>query len=327
MAEVRSRISLRELNIEGGLTTRTAATGALILEVPGANSGQRADALASKMREVLHGREGIRVDRPKKMAEVRVRGLEWSIIPSEVATAIAEKGGCSPSDVQTGSIRRAPRGQGSLWLKMPLAAAKKASVDGHHEVDWSRVRIDLLDTRPLRCFRCLERGHTRSTCAETDRLGRCYRCGETGHISGECSRPPSCPLCTDLGRPAGHIWGGGLRTNEKKRENWWCAGGEKTPTATHTQIADKKGGKGGTFSVLVAPLSNEKHGGGGSHIRSEPIPPPVTEMEIDPTSPLPQRPKRVPVRREKGGGKKSPMENTPPGEITEVTMEEGNDSD
>ncbi|XP_011873370.1 PREDICTED: DNA-binding protein HEXBP-like [Vollenhovia emeryi] len=60
----------------------------------------------------------------------------------------------------------------------------------------------------MRCHKCLERGHVRSTCpSAADRSGRCYRCGETGHTSRDCRSAPKCPLCADKGRPATHVLG------------------------------------------------------------------------------------------------------------------------
>lgn len=56
MAVVRRSIKLTEVGITTGVTTRTAATGALIIEVPGAENAPKADALVARMREALEGR-------------------------------------------------------------------------------------------------------------------------------------------------------------------------------------------------------------------------------------------------------------------------------
>lgn len=41
MAEVRVKIKLSEVGIQNGITTRTAATGALLIEVPGSENGPK----------------------------------------------------------------------------------------------------------------------------------------------------------------------------------------------------------------------------------------------------------------------------------------------
>lgn len=105
MAGVRAKIKLEELGITGGITTRMAATGAIIIEVPGAEHGPKADALTARIREVLRGKEGVRVDRPVRTAEVCIWGLDTSIWPEEAAEALAAKGGCDRQDVRVGDLR------------------------------------------------------------------------------------------------------------------------------------------------------------------------------------------------------------------------------
>ena len=71
------------------------------------------------------------------------------------------------------------------------------------------ARVELLATRPMQCFRCLELGHTRSRCtAEIDRSGLCYRCGQEGHLASACSAASKCLRCEAGGRPADHRMGG-----------------------------------------------------------------------------------------------------------------------
>lgn len=218
MAEIRSKVKLSEVGIQSGLTTRTAVTGALVIEVPGAENGPKADALASRMREVLQNKEGIRISRPTRMAEIRIKGLECSISKEEILEAVAEKGKCRQDEVQIGEIRKMSENQGSLWLRLPLVAAKKAVEGGTIQIGWSKVKIALLEARPLRCHKCLEKGHVRERCPNPqDRSGQCYRCGAREHIAKECEVSPKCPLCTDLGRKADHILGSRQCTTERRR--------------------------------------------------------------------------------------------------------------
>lgn len=69
MAEIRAKVKLSEVGIQGGITTRFAATGALVIEVPRSENGPKADALVSRMREVLKDKEGVRINHPTKIAD------------------------------------------------------------------------------------------------------------------------------------------------------------------------------------------------------------------------------------------------------------------
>jgi len=96
MRLARERIKLEELGVRD-LRPKRARTGALLLEIPGADSNKLADTLAAKMRETLADRSGVVITRPVKTAEVRVRDIEDSISAEEIAAGVA--GGCEPTEV------------------------------------------------------------------------------------------------------------------------------------------------------------------------------------------------------------------------------------
>ncbi|KOC58536.1 hypothetical protein WH47_10409, partial [Habropoda laboriosa] len=186
---------------------RRARTGGLILEVSGPEREIKAEALAKRLQEVLDGRA--KVAHPTKHGELRVSGLDESVTTQEVANAIATFGGCQAEGVRTGLIRSSPNGLGTLWVRCPLAVARKLATAGRLRVGWISARVEALRARPLQCYRCLEVGHTQQRCtAGVDRSQRCYRCGDSAHRAGQCpAADPKCPLCTDLGRPTGHRLG------------------------------------------------------------------------------------------------------------------------
>lgn len=256
MAEARRTICLADLGIHS-MRVRRALTGALIFEIPGAESGaaeegrstgaaassaaSKADALAERMRGLFAAVDGpaVQIARPKKLAELRVRDLDDATTTVEVVEAVARAGGCGPTEVKVGPLKNAPNGLQTAWVRCPLRAANKIIAARRLLVGWASVRVDMLPTRTLQCFRCLERGHVRSTCgSDRDRSDRCYRCGEPGHRAQTCSAQPRCPVCSDAGRPAGHRAGSAactapLRKGVTPKSG---AGGETATPAPPSQL-------------------------------------------------------------------------------------------
>ncbi|XP_059058139.1 uncharacterized protein LOC131851634 [Achroia grisella] len=159
LREAKSKIDLGPLGIDA-LRLRVAVTGGRILEIPGVDSGEKADALAAKLRELVP-EEVARVSRPTKQAEMRLMGLDDSVGVEEIAAAIASAGDCQVQDVKVGDVRRNPTGAGACWVRAPIRAVKAITTAAKLKVGWVVVRAELLRQRQLRCFRCLEVGHAR----------------------------------------------------------------------------------------------------------------------------------------------------------------------
>ncbi|XP_045448244.1 uncharacterized protein LOC123656621 [Melitaea cinxia] len=206
LLKAESNIDLNELGI-GPLRIRQSATGARLIEVTGSTCGDKADALAARLKEALA--EEVEVLRPEKRAEMRISGLSDAVTAERLATAVAKEGGCSPGQVHVRNIRVGQMGSGTAHIEVPAAAGKKLLQAGKIAVGWSRGVVHLLQARPRHCFRCLGLGHVGATCpAGTDRSALCYRCGQAGHKAAGCSAAARCAVCADAGRPAGHVMGG-----------------------------------------------------------------------------------------------------------------------
>ncbi|KAL0860126.1 hypothetical protein ABMA27_010433 [Loxostege sticticalis] len=203
LRDAKSRINISELGISG-LRCVKAKTGGKLLEIPGATSGDKADALAAKLKEVLP-EELVRISRPTKTVDVRLSGLDDSVTKEEVAEAVSRVGGCAAASIKVGEIRESWAGNGTVVVKVPVAAAKKVA-QGRLLVGWVSCRVQVLETKPMRCYRCMESGHVRQQCPnETDRSEMCYRCGGLGHKARDCTAAaPHCPVCADSGKPADH---------------------------------------------------------------------------------------------------------------------------
>jgi len=255
IAAARSSIKLAEFGIDS-LKPKKAAGGGILFEVPGEESGQKADKFAEALRTVL-GPKGVRVTRPVKRVEMRVSGLDDSITPDEVLAAIAAAGDCSAGEVKVGKINLSPAGRlGSVWASCPAAAAKKMIDAGPLSIGWITARVKALGARPLHCFKCLGVGHTRATCkAEADRKGHCYRCGVEGHVAAGCAAEPHCSFCADEGHPAGHRYGGkacaSLRPTKKQNKKK----GAKGPTDPSPPHGRKPGKRDGSTDFGATPQS------------------------------------------------------------------------
>uniref|UniRef100_A0A8W7PZW7 CCHC-type domain-containing protein n=1 Tax=Anopheles coluzzii TaxID=1518534 RepID=A0A8W7PZW7_ANOCL len=68
-----------------------------------------------------------------------------------------------------------------------------------------RLRVGLVTTTlraddrsppdEVRCYRCMERGHTSRECTGVDRSRRCFRCGSGDHWAATCNRAAKCLVC------------------------------------------------------------------------------------------------------------------------------------
>jgi len=210
LTKTKEAINLEELGLATGVRLKTTRTGARLLEVPGAASGEKADALAKRLSELLSPEE-VRVSRPVKTVELRVTGLDDSATVEELAAAVAKAGDCAAGDVRCGPIRFGGGG-GSLGMAVvscPVAAAKKVVNGRRVLVGWVSAQVKLLAPRPTRCFRCLAVGHIGANCTSAvDCSGKCFRCGQPGHLAASCGAAPHCLVCAAAGKSASHVTGG-----------------------------------------------------------------------------------------------------------------------
>ncbi|KAF9819960.1 hypothetical protein SFRURICE_016630 [Spodoptera frugiperda] len=114
LAKLKGAVTPAEFGAPDGFAMKVTATGARLLEVPGATSGPTADALAERIRACL-GADEARVSRPTKCLDLRILGLDggggknffFSVTEHEVVAAVARTGGC-PVDQNCFRIKHAP---------------------------------------------------------------------------------------------------------------------------------------------------------------------------------------------------------------------------
>jgi hypothetical protein len=207
LTKAETEIDLPLLGIES-VKFRTAVTGARILEISGSRGTTQADQLANKLRDVLDGLAVI--TRPTKCVDLRITGLDDSVTKDKIMVAIVKAGGCPEDMLKVGEVRSGPGGLGACIVKCPVTAAKTLleSGKGRLLMGWCSALVKTLEARPMRCFRCMGVGHTRPRCpVSVDRTSTCFRCSHEGHKSAGCSADPKCAVCTDAGKPSGHVMG------------------------------------------------------------------------------------------------------------------------
>ncbi|XP_011858653.1 PREDICTED: uncharacterized protein LOC105556182 [Vollenhovia emeryi] len=150
MGQLKAQIKLEDYGIQG-VKPRRSMIGALVFEIPGEGAKDKAVALSDKMKSVLVNREGVKVTRPQKMAELRIKDLDDSISEEEVRGVVAREAECDPTDVRVGKIRVAPNGLGTAWVQCPLTEAKKVSAKRRIRIGWVIARVEILEARPLVC--------------------------------------------------------------------------------------------------------------------------------------------------------------------------------
>lgn len=202
LKKARTAISLEEMEINAP-RIRKGMNGATIIEIKGVDNNKKADELATKIQDILKGEAF--VTRPKIKGEYKLIGYDESISTDELVWTTAQEGDCLPEDVKVNSVRVTKSGLRIAWIKCPIEAAIKISKKGKVKVGWTIARAELLQARPLQCFRCWGLGHVKDKCKSgRDYKQHCYQCGKEGHQAKTCGNKPSCIICAELKMDSNH---------------------------------------------------------------------------------------------------------------------------
>jgi len=199
------RIKLEELGIPP-IGLKRARGGGILLEVKSnSNDEEKARILAGKIKEVVGTVEGARVRCPLRRLRLRLSGIPFSAVASEIAEAVARLGGGRAESVRVGPLRTSWSGAGSAWAVCPAEVAVRAAEAAELTLGWARVGVTIERGGPPQCHRCLARGHLRRWCPSgVSRGACCLRCGKEGHQIGQCGQKPHCPICEGRGLQADH---------------------------------------------------------------------------------------------------------------------------
>lgn len=90
----------------------------------------------------------------------------------------------------------------TAWIRCPLTAESKLYATKRIALsNWTSARVEDLEGRPMRIFRCFEVGYVGCQCTSGKDSSDCCFGQKCTAVS------PKCPVCADLGRPAYHRLG------------------------------------------------------------------------------------------------------------------------
>lgn len=98
---------------------RRAANGALLIEVMGRGNSERANRLASHIRDVL--KDVADVGRPIRRTQLRLSGMDDSVTWDEIVCILSGAGECPYEDIRVGETRLGYNGLYQAFAQLPLA--------------------------------------------------------------------------------------------------------------------------------------------------------------------------------------------------------------
>jgi len=139
------KIKLEELGIPP-IGLRKARGGGILLEVRcNDNEEEKARQLAERMKEVGTV-EGAKVRCPLRRLRLRLTGLPFNAVASEIAEAVAELGGGGRAESvrgRMGPLRTSWSGAGAAWAVCPAEMAVRAAEAAELTLGWARVGVIL----------------------------------------------------------------------------------------------------------------------------------------------------------------------------------------
>lgn len=138
ISKAKEKESIKNLGIERAKIRKTA-TRAVLVEVYGKDTKEKADRLAERLNRELG--EEIRVSRPSRRREVLLRGFDESVTPGEIKAALMDAGGGREADYEVRNIRPFGDGKAMVVIVCPIDLAR--IIEGRRKlmIGWSEARV------------------------------------------------------------------------------------------------------------------------------------------------------------------------------------------
>ncbi|XP_047367415.1 uncharacterized protein LOC124956083 [Vespa velutina] len=197
------KVNLKDLGIVG-MTCKRGLTGAFIWQVRGKGATEKADQVVEALRSSV---PGVKVTRPLRTSTIRLVGLDPAANGTWIRNALLElHPGTNPNLIKVGEIRIGRGRLAETTVTAPTPVIQAALKKDRIILGLTVARVQELKQRPLRCHRCLARGHVAAMYSATKpRVDLCYVCGKPDHLAKRCTNKAACPICSDTGRkPTNH---------------------------------------------------------------------------------------------------------------------------
>lgn len=143
---------------------------------------------------------------------MRLVEFDDSVNITDIENGIVKLVGCTKQGLKISAIAPMRNGLNMTWIQCPLEIAiKLANKYRRIPLGWSIARIELLEARPIQCFKCWAFGHAQGNCkSDISRLSHCFKCGKDNHKVLNCKNSFRCLFCQDIGKNMSHKMGSSL---------------------------------------------------------------------------------------------------------------------
>jgi len=170
------------------------AKGDVLLKLKGDSDLAKASTALDKVVEGV----GKVAENKERNVTLEIRDLDSLTEEKDVEQAVEKVLGFAfQKDKRKVTLMRANRRQQRMALvTLGEQEAHKLEQEDHLRVGYLSCKIRRR-VEVLRCFKCLEYGHTAPGCKNEDRSGLCFRCGTCNHRKKDCKSEPRCFLCKE----------------------------------------------------------------------------------------------------------------------------------
>ncbi|XP_056647215.1 reticulocyte-binding protein homolog 2a-like [Diorhabda sublineata] len=174
-------------------SVRKTGGGDLLVKVKGQGAAER-------LKEEINNRIGAKMDMTVKRKEAifTVMEVDPSVTPLELKEAVCQWTGIDGEEVEVRGMRESRGGGQTATLAIREERAAALRTAQKIKVHWQYCSVKERFT-PLRCYRCLEYGHSTYNCSGKDRSRCCFNCIKEGHRAQECQNEAWCLSCDSKG--------------------------------------------------------------------------------------------------------------------------------